>query len=136
MKEIKLKAEKLLQNCETVVIASINAEGYPRPVPIAKIATEGLSTIWMSTGSSSLKTTDFRVNPKAGLCFYTGGDSVALTGEVEVVTDAESKQKFWQNWFIKFFPQGIKDPEYTLLKFRSKQATIYIDDDFQRVTVE
>lgn len=136
MEKIKLKAEQLLQKCETVVIASINAEGYPRPVPIAKIATEGLSTIWMSTGSSSLKTTDFHVNPKAGLCFYTGGDSVALTGEVEVVTDAESKQKFWQNWFIKFFPQGIKDPEYTLLKFRSKQATIYIDDDFQRVTVE
>lgn len=90
----------------------------------------------MSTGSSSLKTTDFRVNPKAGLCFYTGGDSVALTGEVEVVTDTESKQKFRQNWFIKFFPQGIKDPEYTLLKFRSKQATIYIDDDFQRITME
>ena len=90
----------------------------------------------MSTGASSLKTTEFRANAKAGLCYYSDGDSVVLTGEVEVIDDAESKEKYWQNWFIKFFPQGVKDPEYILLKFRSNQATIYIEDQFQRVTIK
>ena len=80
--------------------------------------------------------TKFLLTPKAGLCYYSGGDSVVLIGEVEVIDDAESKEKYWQNWFIKFFPQGVKDPEYILLKFRSNQATIYIDDQFQRVTIE
>lgn len=135
MEKIKEKAASLLQKCEVVVLSSINAEGYPRPVPIAKIASEGLSTLWMSTGTSSLKTTEFRTNPKAGLCFHAGGDSVVLTGEVEVMDDAESKEKYWQNWFIKFFPQGVKDPEYILLKFSSNQATIYIEDQFQRVAI-
>ena len=32
-----------------VVLASVNKEGYPRPVPMSKIATDGISTIWMST---------------------------------------------------------------------------------------
>lgn len=135
MEKIKEKAASLLQKCEVVVLSSINAEGYPRPVPIAKIASEGLSTIWMSTGTSSLKTKEFRANPKAGLCFHAGGDSVVLTGEVEVMDDAESKEKYWQNWFIKFFPQGVKDPEYILLKFSSNQSTIYIEDQFQRVAI-
>lgn len=30
-----------------------------RPVPMSKIAAEGISTIWMSTGADSLKTIDF-----------------------------------------------------------------------------
>ena len=102
----------------------------PRPVPLSKIASEGISEIWMATGEHSVKTKDFRSNPKAGLCFYEQGNSVALTGEVEVVTDAGLKQKYWQDWFIAHFPKGPTDPEYVLLKFRSEHATFWIDGQF------
>ena len=75
-KTMKEKAAELLQKCEVVTLASVNKEGYPRPVPMSKIAAEGISTIWMSTGADSLKTIDFLSNPKAGLCFQEKGDSV------------------------------------------------------------
>ena len=68
MKLMKEKAEQLLQRCEVVVITSVNEEGYPRPVPMSKIKSEGYSVVWMATGNDSLKTKDFRLNPKAGLC--------------------------------------------------------------------
>ena len=103
-KTMKEKAAELLQKCEVVTLASVNKEGYPRPVPMSKIAAEGISTIWMSTGADSLKTIDFLSNPKAGLCFQEKGDSVALMGEVEVVTDEKLKQELWQDWFIEHFP--------------------------------
>ena len=86
MKLMKEKAEQLLQRCEVVVITSVNEEGYPRPVPMSKIKSEGYSVVWMATGNDSLKTKDFRLNPKAGLCYSENGNSVALTGEVEVIT--------------------------------------------------
>ena len=92
-KTMKEKATELLQRCEVVTLASVNKEGYPRPVPMSKILAEGISTIWMSTGADSLKTIDFLSNPKAGLCFQDKGDSVALTGKVEVVTDEKMKQE-------------------------------------------
>ena len=76
-KTMKEKATELLQRCEVVVLASVNKEGYPRPVPMSKIATDGISTIWMSTGADSLKTIDFLANPKAGLCFQ---DKRSLNG--------------------------------------------------------
>ena len=113
-----------------VVLASVNKEGYPRPVPMSKIATDGISTIWMSTGADSLKTIDFRKNPKAGLCFQDKGDSVALTGTVEVVTDEKMKQELWQDWFIEHFPGGPTDPGYVLLKFESNHATYWIEGTF------
>ena len=46
-KTMKEKAVELLQKCEVVTLASVNKEGYPRPVPMSKIAAEGISTIWI-----------------------------------------------------------------------------------------
>ena len=109
-KTMKEKATELLQRCEVVVLASVNKEGYPRPVPMSKIATEGISTIWMSTGADSLKTIDFRKNPKAGLCFQD--------------------KELWQDWFIEHFPGGPTDPGYVLLKFESNHATYWIEGTF------
>ena len=54
-KTMKEKATELLQRCEVVTLASVNKEGYPRPVPMSKILTEGISTIWMSTGAEFTK---------------------------------------------------------------------------------
>ena len=53
-KTMKEKAAELLRKCEVVVLSSVNKEGYPRPVPMSKIAAEGISAIWMSTGANSL----------------------------------------------------------------------------------
>lgn len=130
MKEIELRAAEMLQRCEVVVLASVNAGGYPRPVPMSKIHAGGITEIWMATGKSSLKTRDFDGNPKAGLCFFENGNSVALTGKVTVVTDRASREKFWQDWFIGHFPQGVDDPEYILLKFEGEHATFWIDGQF------
>lgn len=130
MESLKEKAEALLQQCEVVVLTSINKEGYPRPIPLSKIKTEGLTTIWFATGNSSVKTKDFRSNPKAGVCFDKDGNSVAMTGEVEVISDAETKKELWQDRFIHHFTEGPTDSEYILLKFCGTHATIWIDGKF------
>ena len=130
MAAIKEKAIEILQRCGVVSLCSINEAGYPRPVPMAKVKTEGISTIWMSTGLDSWKTKDFLKNPKAGICYYEEGNSVALTGHVEVITDEKQKQEHWQDWFIAHFPKGATDPNYVLLKFQTNHATLYIDGEF------
>lgn len=129
-KTLKEKAAEILQRCEVVTLASVNEDGFPRPIPISKIKTESISTIWMATGTNSVKTKNFQSNPKAGLCFQENGNSVALIGEVEVVTDEKLKLELWQDWFIAHFPGGPTDPGYVLLKFNAHQATYFIDGTF------
>ena len=124
------KAAAILSRCETVVITSVNKEGYPRPVPMSKIKSEGASTVWFATGKNSLKTKDFIANPKAGVCYQEQGNSIALTGEVEVIEDEATKKEMWQDWFIAHFPGGPTDPNYILLKFSGINATIWIDGHF------
>ena len=130
METLEKKAAEMLQKSEVVVLASINQEGYPRPVPMSMVKAEGISTVWMSTGNDSWKTIDFRENPKGGLCFYAQGDSVCMTGDVEVITDADTKQELWQDWFINHFPGGPTDPNYVILKFEANHATYWIEGKF------
>lgn len=135
MKNLKEQATELLQQCEVVVLTSVNQEGYPRPVPLAKVYAEGFTEIWMATGTDSVKVKDFSSNPKAGLCFYEKGNSIAMTGVVEIVTDQATKNKLWQDWFIHHFPKGPTDPGYILLKFKGDYATIWIDGQFSHQSV-
>ena len=46
MEELKRKAELLLEQCESVVLTSIDENGFPRPVPMSKVKAEGITTIW------------------------------------------------------------------------------------------
>ena len=120
----------MLQRSDIIIITSISKNGYPRPVPMRKIHSDGLSTVWLATGKDSVKVRDFSANPKSGICFYENGNSVAITGDVEIVTNEDTKKEMWQDWFIEHFPVGPDDPGYILLKFNGNHATYWIDGKF------
>lgn len=124
------KAVDLLAQCPDVTVASINADGFPRPVPMAKGQTSGCNEVWMATGADSEKVADFKKNPKAGLCYSRNGASVALRGTVEIVTDDNIRTEMWQDWYINHFHGGPSDPNYVLLHFIGTEATIWIDNEF------
>lgn len=97
------KAISILTECDTAMLASVTEDGYPRPVPMGKIKADGISQIWFSTGTFSDKTIQFQLNPKAGVCFMKGGDSIVLTGKVEIVSDMEIKKALWSDWMFAHF---------------------------------
>lgn len=133
-KEWLEKIADVLSRCDDVTIASVNAEGFPRPVPVAIMKTKGCNEIWMSTGADSVKTIEFKANPKAGLCFSSDGDSVAMRGTVEIVTDDDKRKEMWKDWMIHHFTGGPTDPNYVLLRFVGQDATIWIKNEFLRIT--
>ena len=124
------KAADLLAQCENVTLASIDANGYPRPVQMSKIGAKGFQEVWMTTSAGATKTRDFRHNNKAGLCYDHYGDGVALRGTVEVITDNAIRKEMWQDWFIHHFPGGATDPDYVLLHFVGTEATFWINGEF------
>lgn len=129
------KATGLLAQCDNVTVASVDSNGYPRPVQMSKIRANGFSEVWMATSASSVKVADFRRNDKAGLCYEHYGDGVALRGTVEVVFDDVLRKEMWQDWFIHHFPGGPADSDYVLLRFVGKEATFWINGEFVHQTV-
>ena len=124
------KATNLLAQCKDITIASIEDEGFPRPVPMSKISSKGCNEVWLATAANSVKVTDFTLNNKAGLCYEHYGDSVSLRGTVEIVTDDDIRKEMWQDWFIHHFPEGPADKDYTLLHFTGTKATFWINGEF------
>ena len=127
---IRQRAIELVEKAGDAVLTSIDGEGYPRAVPMAKVKAEGMETIWFSTSTSSRKVKHFAANPKAGVCFFEPGKTVSLVGEIEVVEDMELKKALWIDWFIEHFPGGVTDPEYCLMKFTAKRASLWLGDVF------
>lgn len=99
------KATGLLAQCKDITIASIDAEGFPRPV-------------------------HFKLNNKAGLCYSNYGDSVGLRGFIEIITDDNIRKEMWQDWLINYFPGGPTEPNFVLLHFIGKEATFWINGEF------
>ena len=129
------KAAALLAQCENVTIASIDANGFPRPVQISKIKAAGFHEVWMATSARSVKVEDFKHNNKAGLCYDHYGDGVALRGTMEVITDDATRKEMWEDWFIHHFPGGPTDPDYVLLRFLGTEATFWINGEFSHSNI-
>lgn len=134
-RSLQEKAETLLSQCENVTIASINANGFPRPVQLTKIHNIGFNEVWMATSAASQKAADFRQNRKAGLCYDHYGDGVSLRGTVELVTDDARRKELWQDWFAHHFPAGATDPDYLLLRFVGTEATFWINNEFSHLNL-
>lgn len=133
--DIREKAAKLVGECNEVILASVSEDGRPRPCVLAKIASEGIGSFHISTGMIGTKARHFKQNPKAGACFWRGGDSVTLMGEVAFIDDMERTRALWQDWFIDHFPGGPEDPNYAVIRFEAMEATIWIDGEFETIAI-
>ncbi len=131
---LEKRAVSLLDDCENISVASVNDKGYPRICVVSKLRNEGLSAVYFSTGAISTKTRHFRENHRASVCYYKGGDSVTLIGDAEIVDDMEKKEEVWQDWLINHFAKGVGDPNYCVIRFIPREASIWIDQEYATIS--
>ena len=133
-KEIEDKANELIKKCDVATLTSINEKGYPRTCVLAIARAEVFSDVYFITSKRSPingKVTHFETNTKASVCYYIGGDSVTLIGNVEFVEDRETQESIWSAQHRGFFKKGIDDPKFRLLKFHTIEATFWIEGKFR-----
>lgn len=134
-KNLIKKAENLLAQCPVCTVASVSERGYPRICVLMPLQARGIKEFWFSTGASGTKIRHFKHNKKSGVTFYNGGDSVTLTGSMEIVSDKSVKDELWEkcgSFLEKHFPNGGKnDPEFCIIHFIANETTIYIDGEFE-----
>ena len=54
--------------------------------------------------------------------FFRG---VMLRGTMEVLTDDASKEMIWQEGDTMYYPEGVTDPDYCVLKFTAISGRFY-----------
>lgn len=59
-----------------------------------------------------------------------------LKGTIEVLQDADSKQLIWKTGDTMYYPQGMTDPDYCVLKFTAAAGRYYSNFKSEDFTVK
>ena len=121
------KASWILDRCGYVTLSTINDEGFPRPVAIDVISHDGIREIWMTTYRTSAKAGHILLNPKAGISFVREADSASLIGFAEIIAEEDMLRRYWKDFFIHYYPDGVHDENYCLIRFTTLKAKLWID---------
>ena len=135
-------AEKTIGNLidkQTVsIISSVDQDGFPNTkamLPPRK--REGIKVFYFTTNTPSMRVAQYRDNPKACVYFYDKRffRGVMLKGTMEVLEDAESKEMIWQNGDTMYYPKGVTDPDYCVLRFTAQGGRYYSNFSSQDFSV-
>lgn len=128
MDTIQAQKEALtLVNASQTALLGLNDEGFPNIRAMLKMENEGLKTIWFSTNTSSKKIQQIAEDPRSCVYFWDSlhFKGLKLFGKIEVLTDLESKRRLWRKGFEMYYPKGVDDPDYSVLRFVAHQGNYY-----------
>ncbi|MFX1592579.1 MAG: pyridoxamine 5'-phosphate oxidase family protein [Promethearchaeota archaeon] len=139
--EAKKLSVELIENSLVAYFSTIDSNGFP--ITRALLNTrykerypefsnfydklEDKYVIYFSTNTSSSKIDHIKKNPKVAVYFCDPEQFKGLMfgGEVEIVEDRDIKRQFWLDSSIRYYPKGLEDPDYTILRFNPEDARFY-----------
>lgn len=138
MTDLLKTTETLIDSRPTAFIASIDGEGYPCcKAMLAPRIREGLRRFYFTTNTSSQRVAHYRRNPKAAIyfCDEAAFRGVLLRGTMTVCEDPATKEMIWRDGDTEYYPLGVTDPDYCVLRFTAQNARYYSDYSSQELTI-
>ncbi len=128
MRDAEKTIGNLIDKQGVAFISSVDAKGYPNTkAMLPPRRREGLKVFYFTTNTSSMRVAQYRENPKACIYFcdrrfFRGA---MLTGTVEVLEDGASKELIWHEGDTMYYPGGVTDPDYCVLRFTAEKGRYY-----------
>jgi general stress protein 26 len=121
------EALALASRSDIAMLGTNGDNGYPNIKAMIKMENEGLNRIWFSTNTSSKRVGQLIRNSKACVYFvdFEQWMGLILVGDVEVLQDMESRQRLWREGFERYYPLGVTDPDYSVLRFTAQWGNYY-----------
>lgn len=136
---IQEKALELITSSKTVIVNSISKEGFPISRAMLTIDKRlSLQEMYFSTNTSSMKVDQFLHNNRASLYYHNQNtfQGLLLIGYIDVLTDQETKDFFWEQGDENYYKQGKTDPDYCILRFRPFEGYYYYNLSVTKFSVE
>lgn len=140
--KIKSNAKIIIEQSEFVHLGTIDKDGYPnirlmfnlkrkdqfpRIKKVIDEYNEGFTT-YIGANTSSDKILHIKNNKKASVYYEITKDEwqgLMLLGIIEFIEDKKIKRDLWEdNWKI-YYPKGMNDPDFTILKFKPFFLKLY-----------
>jgi len=126
------RANEVIKGFEYASFGIIDESGYPSASAIILCNPKGISELYFITTMDSNKAKRLRKNNKASINCYTVDNNLTLVGEAEIITNQETKSKYWEEWIelgVDIYKDGVSDPNYCIVKFTTKRVSLWVDDE-------
>ncbi len=122
-----MASTKLVAGAKIAIVSSIDENGYPNTKAMFALQHDGLFTHYFSTNLSAKRSQQFRSNGKACVYFCDNPQfmGLMLIGTMQVMTDHEHKAMLWREGFEIYYPKGVDDEDYCVLKFTAEKGNYY-----------
>ena len=130
MRDSERTVGELIDRLEVACIGSVDADGYPNmKAMLAPRVREGLRNLYFTTNTSSRRVAQYRNNPRGCVYFCDAArfEGVMLSGTFAVLTDAASRELVWREGDDEYYPLGVTDPDYSVLRFTALSGRYYRD---------
>ncbi len=128
MKNAEQTIGNLIDKAGVSFIGSIDSDGFPNmKAMLPPRKREEIKCFYFTSNTSSMRVRQYRENAKACIYFcdrrfFRG---VMLMGMMEVLEDSHSKEMIWQEGDTMYYPLGVTDPDYCVLKFTAHKGRFY-----------
>ena len=120
---------KNIKGCHKAYFGVIDEAGFPSVSTVSPVKTENIFEVYFTTNADGNKAKRLRKNNKASICYCVNDNNITLVGEAEVLTDQETKDRCWMDWFIDHYTGGKTDANYVVIKFTTKRVSLWIDNE-------
>ncbi len=130
MRDAEKTVGGMIDKLKVAFLGSVDAEGFPNvKAMLQPRKREGIKTFYLTTNTSSMRVAQYRENPKACIYFYRKlpfkYQGVMLVGTMEVLEDEPTKREMWQAGDKIYYPKGVTDPDYCILRFTATGGRYY-----------
>lgn len=139
MRDVQKTIGNLIDKQGVAFIASIAEDGFPNmKAMLPPRKREEIKVFYFTTNTSSMRVAQYRKNPNACIYFcdkrfFRG---VMLIGTMEVLEDERSKQMIWREGDTMYYPQGVTDPDYCVLRFVAHSGRYYANFHSESFEIE
>ena len=134
---------ELFEEQNLMFVGSVDENGFPQIramlLPRKREGiNEGIKIIYFSTNTPTNKVRHFKNNRKACVyfCDPVTFRGALLTGTMEVLEEQKYKEMLWEDGDEIYYPGGVSDPDYCVLRFTAMEGRKYSDFKTENFIVE
>ncbi|MGI5900084.1 MAG: pyridoxamine 5'-phosphate oxidase family protein [Christensenellales bacterium] len=134
----------LIERTKTLIISALDEDGVPIIKGVTKLGNDGYRALYFCTSPQSRFFQWYLAHPRTSAYLFDDDPnipypsvdekyySLSLMGHMEAVTDIETRRRFLSDYLADFFPDGVNDKNYHLVKFSVEKGKYYrgVTDDF------
>ena len=137
MRDASKTIGNMIDKASVSIISSVDEDGFPNlKAMLPPRRREGIKHIFFTTNTSSMRVRQYLNNPKACIYFFDKRffKGVMLKGTMEVLQDNVSKEMIWREGDEMYYPKGVTDSDYCVLRFTAHNGRYY--SNFKSVNFE